>query len=454
MLTNLSLANFKSWRSIPAMRLAPITGLFGANSSGKTSILQLLLMLKQTANSSDRAQVLDFGDERSLVSLGMFRDVIFRHDPSSKLSWSFAWSLPKLLSIASPERPQGILFAGKTISFTATVNGNGDGYNLVDSMEYGFAEHRFGMSLKPGSDHHYNLGSSEGSFAFTRTQGRAWPLPAPVKCYGFPDQVRAYFQNAGFLSDLELEFEKMFHQVYYLGPLREHPKRQYGWSGSQPADMGQRGERVIDALLAAQARGNSVSRGQGRSRATVEQCVAIWLRKLGLIHSFSVQPIAGGANLYQVLVQKDPGSTPVLITDVGFGVSQILPVLALCYYVPEGSTIILEQPEIHLHPSVQAGLADVFLDASRTRKVQIIIESHSEHLLMRLQRRIAEGQVASKHTALYFCEIADGESTLTPLDMDLFGSIRNYPKAFFGDAFGEAAAMAEAAAKRKKSEAA
>ena len=55
-------------------------------------------------------------------------------------------------------------------------------------------------------------------------------------------------------------------------------------------------------------------------------------------------------------------SAEALITDVGFGVSQILPVLVLCYYVPEGSTIILEQPEIHLHPSVQAGLADVLID--------------------------------------------------------------------------------------------
>jgi predicted ATPase len=74
-------------------------------------------------------------------------------------------------------------------------------------------------------------------------------------------------------------------------------------------------------------------------------------------------------------------------------------VLVLCYYVPEGSILILEQPEIHLHPSVQTGLADVFIDAVKTRKVQIILESHSEYLLRRLQRRIAEEKVSQEDMA-------------------------------------------------------
>ena len=63
----------------------------------------------------------------------------------------------------------------------------------------------------------------------------------------------------------------------------------------------------------------------------------------------------------------------VTSTDVGFGVSQILPVITLCYYAPPGSILLLEQPEIHLHPSVQAGLADVFIDAIKTRGIQIIL---------------------------------------------------------------------------------
>ena len=104
----------------------------------------------------------------------------------------------------------------------------------------------------------------------------------------------------------------------------------------------------------------------------------------------------------------------------------------LCFYVPPGSVVVLEQPEIHLHPAVQAGLADVFIDAAKTRRVQVLFESHSEHLLQRLQRRIAEERLASDDAALYYCEFAATHSRLTRLQMDLFGK-PNWPTDFFGD---------------------
>jgi len=250
-----------------------------------------------------------------------------------------------------------------------------------------------------------------------------------VKSFGFPNQVFSFFQNAGFLADLQLAFEQQFGRLYYLGPLREYPRPFYVWTGGQPADMGRRGEKVIDAILSSRERGEQISRGKGRPKLTLEKCVADWLHQLGLIDSFRVQAVSRGSNLFQVLVRTTPQSTPVKITDVGFGISQILPVIALCYYVPGGSTIILEQPEIHLHPSVQAGLADVFIDAIRSRKIQIIVESHSEHLLRRLQRRIAEGKTLdSKDVALYFCKFDGKESELDPLDVDSYGNIKNWPK--------------------------
>ncbi|MEB3267176.1 MAG: DUF3696 domain-containing protein, partial [Leptolyngbya sp.] len=146
-----------------------------------------------------------------------------------------------------------------------------------------------------------------------------------------------------------------------------------------------------------------------------------------------------------------PNAAPVLITDVGFGVSQVLPVLVLCYYAQPGSTVIFEQPEIHLHPSVQAGLADVFIEVAQQRNLQIIVESHSEHLLRRLQRRIAEGETIShEQTALYFCDMDDtGTSHLTPLALDEFGNINNWPPHFFGDEMGDLVAMSEAALQRR-----
>jgi predicted ATPase len=116
--------------------------------------------------------------------------------------------------------------------------------------------------------------------------------------------------------------------------------------------------------------------------------------------------------------------------------------------VQEGSTVILEQPEIHLHPLAQAHLADVIINVAVHRRVQVVLESHSEHLLLRLQRRVAEEMVSADDVKLYFCDAAAGGSTLAPLDLDMFGNIRNWPKNFMGDAFGEAFAAEEARLKR------
>ena len=299
------------------------------------------------------------------------------------------------LLLRTPKSKTKTLFTGDQLAFRCALGENGADRLAVSSLGYDLGNSHFSLKRKGQSGAKYELiakgVTNQGEeFRFVRTQGRAWDLPAPVKFYGFPDQVYAYFQNAGFLSKLQLEFENLFGRLYYLGPLREFPQRHYAWKGSEPADMGRRGERVVDAMLASQQRGPYISPGYKRKRQTLEERVAYWLKALGLIHDFKVEPIAEGNNIYQVRVQKTPSSAHVLITDVGFGVSQILPVLVLCYYVPEGSIILLEQPEIHLHPSVQSGLADVFIDAMQNRNVQIVVESHSEHLLRRLQRRIAE----------------------------------------------------------------
>ncbi|MGE4506023.1 MAG: DUF3696 domain-containing protein, partial [Desulfovibrionaceae bacterium] len=132
-----------------------------------------------------------------------------------------------------------------------------------------------------------------------------------------------------------------------------------------------------------------------------------------------------------------------------FGVSQVLPILVLLYYVPKGSIVLIEQPEIHLHPAVQSGLADVIINASKTRNVQVILESHSEHLLRRFQRRVAEKTLDNTELSLFFCESSHGASHLSKLQIDLFGNISNWPDGFFGDSFGEIVAMQEAAIKRQ-----
>ena len=450
MLQKIAASNFKSWRELPEIRFGELTAFFGTNSSGKSSILQLLLLLKQTVQSTDRSQPLNLGDERSLVSLGTFGEMIHGHARESMFRFSGSWRLPRTLKIKDPDVQGAELFSGNELSFATAIRETKSGRLVVDRLQYRFAGRAFTMSRPDPGKNQYKLKSSGNpEFRFLRTRGRPWELPAPIRFYGFPDQVKAYHQNAGFLGDLELALEERFNEIHYLGPLREYPRREYTWAGTQPADMGQRGEKAVDAILAARQRGDKISRGKGKRRLGLEEYVALWLRTLGLIHSFEVEELAADSNLYRVWVRTRAGSARVLITDVGFGVSQILPVITLCFYAPEGSTVVLEQPEIHLHPAVQSGLADVLLEAIKVRRIQIILESHSEHLLRRLQRRIAEEQVTPDGVRLYFSQVKRKESSLQPLELDMFGSISNWPDGFFGDDFAEVAAMAEAVARRR-----
>ena len=444
MLTNLQIRNFKSWKDTTPFRLAPVTGFFGSNSSGKTSLLQFLLALKQTVESTDRTQVLYLGDERSLVDLGTYYDIIYRHDPAQALEFSLRWELPLKLKI--PDLQHGY----DQLSFMAAVqplvmNGQ-NGKLAVNQFEYSLADQTFGLTRNQNKLD-YKLQTS--SYAAKRQPGRVWELPAPVRFYGFPDEVFAYYQNVGFLSELALQVEKLFGRMYYLGPLREYPHRSYKWSGEVVHDVGQRGERAVPALLASRGSNNIIHRGRGHRNQTVEECVAEWLKKMGLIHAFSLKPIAENRKDYELRVQMTPQSAEVLITDVGFGISQLLPVLVLCYYAPENSILIFEQPEIHLHPAVQYMLADVLIDAVNVRGVQIILESHSEHLLHRLQRRVADEHLAVENTALYFVEYRQDQSHLTPLEIDTYGSITNWPKDFFGDKMGELTSLTLAAMSRQ-----
>ena len=452
MLNVLQLHNFKAWGSAD-LTFGKVTGLFGPNSAGKSSLLQFLLLLKQTRNATDRGIVLDFGGPADLASLGTFTDVVHRHDAQKKLEWILKWTLPEELKIHSPISGPGESFSGRELSTWCKV-----GVRQERLWPYGLAYRFDGVNFRLQSqdesseDFELSTDDNDKGFRFVRTPGRAWPLPHAVKTHLFPTQSRSYYQNADFLGDFELAYENLMDSIYYLGPLREYPRREYHWSGSRPSDVGERGERTVDAILSAtryDMKRTLKPRAQGVPLRTFQEIIAHWLTELNLIHDFRLEEIAPGTNLYRALVRTTPSSVPTTLPDVGFGVSQVLPALVLLYYVPEGSTVLMEQPEIHLHPAVQSGLADVMLNVARVRNIQIVVESHSEHLMRRLQRRVAEERESADDVKLYFVSAQNDHAELSDLALNEWGEIENWPEHFFGDEMGEIAAIATASLRRK-----
>ena len=456
MLTSLRIKNFKAWRDTGPIRLAPLTVIFGANSAGKSSLGHLLLGLKQTALSTDRKRALHLGDTTSLIDLGTFADCLNGHDLSKTLDFELGWSLPKSMDVKDP-MDSTQRFTGNQINLAVRLSAGKTGQPEVTTLNYALRNAEgvvLDVALSRGDDRKFSLQSVK--YQFKMADGRKWPLDEPEKFYRVSDLSIARFKNAGFLTDFALATENLLGSIAYLGPLRNHPQRTYQWSGDTPEGVGQTGEATVAAILAAQHEGRMLNRGPKKARQAFTPFIAGWLKDLGVIHSFLVKPVAEGRKEYEVLVKTHAGALEVKITDVGFGVSQVLPALVQAFYCPPHSTVWMEQPEIHLHPQVQAELADVFISAIKAREhgkerdVQLIIESHSEHLLNRLQRRIAEGALAPDDVAIYFCRRSGSSTELEPLRVNMFGEIENWPENFFGDEMADISARTLAAMGAKK----
>lgn len=455
MIKEMQIQNFKGWEDTGVIRMAPITLFFGVNSSGKSSIGQFLMMLKQTIESPDRKAVFYPGGKNSAVQLGSYQEMVYRRDGRKKIGFSYRWSLPEIQKFRDPLSNDA--FSGEDLQFSAVVELGDQAkhalrvsqfkYLLLDKNMQSLA---ISLSRKPGKQEYV---ASAEQYALVRKRMRAWSLKDVVRFYGFPDEVTAYYQNADFVQDLNLAHERLFNSIFYLGPLRTKAERLYTWGGITPDSVGFTGENAVAAILS--ARDRKISLGSRKPSKPFEEIIALKLKEMGLIEKFKVNPISDQRQEYEVKVRTHGSIDWVDLPDVGFGISQVLPVLVQCFYAPPGSIILMEQPEIHLHPSAQSALADVMIDVINSREngadrnIQLVVETHSEHFLRRLQRRIAEDKIEKRDVSAYFANITKTPAALDPLKIDGFGNIQNWPDHFFGDEMGDITGQAEAAMRKR-----
>jgi predicted ATPase len=237
----------------------------------------------------------------------------------------------------------------------------------------------------------------------------------------------------------------MGQQVYYLGPLRDEPRVIYSSPPlSEQWDVGLKGEytaAMLDeyrnfAIAYPLPPGEEFTGHYITKRGSLIDAVTLWLQRMGLIDSIDTEetPKIG----YRLTVNS-PGLTMSLdLTSVGVGVSQVLPTLVLALLAPVGSILIFEQPELHLHPKVQSVLGDFFLAISMLGK-QCLVETHSEHLINRLRRRIVESEEATilPQIRIYFAEKEGAVSQFREVKPNEFGAIVDWPKGFFDESENE-----------------
>jgi len=411
MITKLRLVNFKAWEDTGEISLKPVTMLLGTNSSGKSTLIQSLLLLKQTVQSPDRSIHLNLGGDEinDLFNFGDFENLL-RQGTSMPRQFSVEFSF---MADATARVREG--------NFVCSYVQNSAGGVAINDWEVKTDARRF-RAIRREKGAYSVLVDDE-----SQPRGKGRQL-APERSVSLSAEAIVMLgQDGQLLEDLSLSIRRELEKIVYLGPLRRKPERDYVWNKSKPGEVGSDGHRAIDVLLA-----SSLMKGEDQNR--IIEGVSKWLARMKVAEKLEVKQL-GRSTRYEVVVHRN--GVEANLRDVGIGISQVLPVLTVAYFAPQGSTILLEEPEIHLHPLAQSALAELFVEVSKERQIQFIVETHSEHLFRRMQTLIAKRQITKDEAAMYFVEREDKDACMRPLELDDFGRVKNWPVNFFGDALGE-----------------
>ena len=424
MLTHLKLENFKIWRSTGPIRLAPITLLLGTNSSGKSSLIQSLLLIRQTVKGDDPNLDLNLGnpDAGDSVTLGQFKDVLCRHGANSEgtsatqIGIEFRWA----------EQGQGV----SSTLFSARYNKGPAGSAELAYLRLGQEGQGFTVERrKPGI---YRL----------RLATQAKPLGQsadfrPQRTFAFSASTLKKLGARGeTISSISPALLDELGRIIYLGPVRRLAQRDYIWAGRMPAHIGDDGARAVDALIASGVARQLAMRRKSPlpHEAQLFERTIHWLKEMNLADGLAIRALGSSAR-YELMIENDGQANN--LRDVGVGVSQVIPVIVAALFAQPGHIVIIEEPESHLHPLAQSKLAELLTQVSKKHNVQFIIETHSEHLFRRMQTLIAKQEITPNEAATYFVEREGKAARVRPLELDEFGRVKNWPNGFFGDALGE-----------------
>jgi predicted ATPase len=397
-IVRLTVAGFKSLREEQSIELRPLTVLAGANSSGKSSIMQPFLLLKQTLEASY--------DPGPLLLNG----------PNVRFT-----KAEQLLSRIDNGRSVSAFQAGATINNRNSVSlrfqrqQEGAGFAIEEMrvvIERKELVYRTGMPL---DDVRKLVAHSidEGQVVRDRCF-----LTAVVPDLGFDSPPPlGWWCVYGYMAWLR--------RLIHLPALRGTPERTYPVTAVGETFPGRFDNYVASILAKWQIDGNKMGL----------EGVCEDLKQLGLAWTV----LAKYVNDAEIEIRVNRLPTPshsdmpdlVSIADVGFGVSQTLPVVVALHTAMKGQAVYIEQPEIHLHPRAQVALATVLADAAK-RGVQVIIETHSQILLLALQTLVAKGELATDKIILHWFarNENDGTTTIHSADLDDAGAFGDWPEDF------------------------
>jgi predicted ATPase len=422
------LQQFKCFQDSGEIVLAPLTVIFGRNNSGKSSILQSLLLLRQTLDSPEYGPRLDL--RGPIYPAGTYADIVHQHKSSENVVMSFEFT---------PQSP-----AGSATIDLEFASDEPQPPRLVRLSIRSENADRLEIRRGRGRGGPYELyigGESQGTereAIFRFPESGFFPLIGrePLR-RGRPSTKRE--KTREFAQRTLRDFEATLRNVRALGPFRRHPDRRYEYSGRSPQTIDVSGRAVVDALIEDMTR-------RTRQRGELLHGVNQWLKAVGRVRISALKRISKSARIYEVRLRDADSRRWANFADVGFGIGQALPVFVEGLRTPPGGMFIVQEPEIHLHPDAQLQMADFLVSLARSNR-WVIAETHSEHLLLRIRRRIL-GRRSSKLrlapsdvSIIYVSKGKLGTSTAAALPVDDLAQIADWPKGFMEEATEERMAI-------------
>ncbi len=521
---NFSLKNFKSFKGTEYINIKPLTILCGVNNSGKSSLIQSLLLLSQSTSHFKKISeypVILLPDSFKLEEtkyettilfegekchLSDYLNVLNKYTKEKELHFSFEFQDIKLLvtfvNISEASVLEAFIkeFTIEGKDYELKVYANFDSNNrilnyscLIARMSFNdfLLQSPFKFIVFPEGEeeldqiyiHNYTIENLHVKFNGFIPERLILPVKDLVsqidnifKKFGGENKKlksikKSIEKNSKFLffrlrdvsekEDIQanyaiINFEDLlfisnfFNNIHYIGPLRDEPHRYYQFFDIRELNIGNKGQNAPQ-ILTLQAdseipvfkifdiKNNQILYNDFIcENLTLQKGLSKWFEILGLP---DINPKLVEKILFQIMVKLLKKDFNVSLQDVGFGISQILPVYIESLRMNKGHTLILEQPEIHLHPKMQSNLADFLLCMMLSGK-NFIVETHSEYLINRICLRIAQDQknILRDMISIVFIdppkfheEKGFEGSKIKKISLNKYGEIENWPIGFFDE---------------------
>lgn len=375
----LSFTQYKRFSGTETIDIRPVTILVGKNSSGKSSITKLIPILGRSVSGSLKKTVLLLDSDG--VSLGTSYQSLCHNGNSLGLSFIVRFNGGTEINISLIASPR----------------------DEIQIQKYIISQERNSYELVLGKDRQNYICSQNGK-EYSGT--------------GFSGFIhREFWQDCGIEETLEMN-------VDYIGPLRCMPDRTHYYTGAElPDNVGPRGDNAYQLLCSNEELVNRVS---------------AWFKNN--FNGCKMRVVSAGSEKGTYLIQMnkpDNGSYWVNIADEGMGMGQILPIVVRCIHPVKDSIVVVEQPELHLHPAAHESIAKLFATTSKNNGQRYIVETHSENILLGLRDAVVDKEIdfTSDDVIIYFVDEDEGGAYLKKITIEEDGLLSDWPTGVFNESY-------------------